>query len=182
MFHPLRFLTPLLLFPLLCAADALPLLSLEDLAAQSESIVEGRVVRAWSGMDPEGRFIWTHYQLQVNATWKGAAAATVTISEPGGTLGGRTLYVQGSTHYAMGEEVAVFLYRTPIGYLRTTNYGQGKFTLTGGIVHGNEAIHLAGAVVSPTAYPSTSGTRVETVNGMSRAAFEARVKRIGRRQ
>jgi hypothetical protein len=120
----------LLLFPLLfSAADAPPRLSLEELTAQSDIIVSGRVTRSWAGMDPENRFIWTHYEIKVHDTWKGAAHATVVISEPGGVLNGVHLQVSGSTRYADGEDVAVFLYRTPLGYMRTTNYGQGKLTL-----------------------------------------------------
>jgi len=118
----------LLLVPLmLCAADVPPRLSLEELTAQSEVIVAGRVVRSWSAMDSENKFIWTHHEIQVRDTLKGPARATLEVTEPGGVLNGRYLKVSGSTSFTDGEEVTVFLYRTPIGYMRTTNYGQGKF-------------------------------------------------------
>src|SRR5579872_6918710 len=120
------------LFPALCAASSLPRLSLESLTQQSDMIVEGRVVRKWAAMDSENKFIWTHYEIKVNSTLKGQARQSVEIAEPGGVLDGRTLLVQGATPYAIGEEVSVFLYRTPIGYLRTTNYGQGKFVVSAG--------------------------------------------------
>jgi hypothetical protein len=84
------------------------------------------------------------------------------VSEPGGTLQGRTLHVPGSTAFLTGEAVTVFLYRTPIGCFRTTNYGQGKFALSpDGRVHANRAMNLAGAVRAIT--PSTSGgTSIES--------------------
>ena len=120
----------LFLFPVLLCAASPPHLSLEALVAQSATIVEGQVVRAWAAMDSENRFIWTHYEITVSSTLKGRADANVVIAEPGGTLNGISLLVPGSTPYTIGEKVSVFLYRTPIGYWRTTNYGQGKFAIS----------------------------------------------------
>jgi hypothetical protein len=122
----------LFLVPVLLSASSLPRLSLEDLARQSDTIVAGHVVRTWTAIDSENKFIWTHYEIKVGSTLKGRAQASVVVSEPGGTLNGVTLLVPGSTPYTVGEEVSVFLYRTPIGYLRTTNYGQGKFVIRAG--------------------------------------------------
>ena len=36
----------------------------------------------------------------------------------------------GALEYSVGEEAIVFLYRTPIGYLRATGSGQGKYKVT----------------------------------------------------
>src|SRR5947209_1168176 len=119
----------LFFFPLLLGAAAIPRLSLQALVAQSGAIVEGQVVRSWAAMDSENRFIWTHYEIKVSNTLKGRPKASVVVSEPGGTLNGVSLLVPGSTHYDVGEKVSAFLYRTPIGYWRTTNYGQGKFPI-----------------------------------------------------
>jgi hypothetical protein len=123
------FLSALVFPAFLSAIDGVPRLSLEDLVAHSDTIVEGKVVRTWTAMDPENRFIWTHYEIRVGNRLKGSAQETVEIGEPGGTLNGVTLLVPGAALYKQGEQVSVFLYRTPIGYLRTTNYGQGKFML-----------------------------------------------------
>src|ERR1700676_5412630 len=123
----------LFLVPLVLSASSIPRLSVEDLVRQSDTIVAGRVVRTWTAMDSENRFIWTHYEIKVGSTLKGHSQASVVLSEPGGTLNGVTLLVPGSTPYTVGEKVSVFLYRTPIGYLRTTNYGQGKFVISDGM-------------------------------------------------
>jgi hypothetical protein len=148
----------------LWAADVPPRLSLDQLTAQSDAIVAGRVTRSWADMDPENRFIWTHYEIQVRDTLKGAPHPTVVISEPGGVLNGLQLQVSGSTRFADGEEVAVFLYRTPIGYMRTTNYGQGKFTLAAdGTVHVSRLAH---------------GTGVESLEGAKWNVMRARVTHI----
>ncbi|HYL35006.1 MAG TPA: hypothetical protein VEV17_03720 [Bryobacteraceae bacterium] len=161
------------------AAAELPQLSLEELAAQSDAIVAGRVVRTWAAKDSENRFIWTHHEVQVAATLKGQARSTIDICEPGGTLNGMSFQIAGSTEFAVGEEVAVFVYRTPIGYLRTTNYGQGKFVLTADQrVHVNRSINLAGAVLIGGARSQASGTRVQALDGLSWSEFRTRVTRI----
>ena len=153
-------LAPLLVW----AADAPPRLSLEELTAQSDAIISGRVVRSWAAMDSENRFIWTHYEIRVRDTVKGAPRSTVLISEPGGILNGVHLQVSGSTKFADGEGVAVFLYRTPIGYMRTTNYGQGKLTVA---PDGNlRASRLA------------AGTSVASLEGATLNVFRARVGRM----
>jgi hypothetical protein len=105
----------------------MPHLSLDDLTAQSEMVVSGTVARSWADWDSEHRFIWTHYEVAISETWKGRANRIVIVSEPGGVLNGMGMNIPGSTPYKVGERVNVFLYRTPIGYMRTTNYGQGKF-------------------------------------------------------
>lgn len=117
----------LLLLPALLCAGGLPALPLETLVARSDMIVSGEVVRAWAAFDPENKYIWTHYEIKVSRILKGPAQSSVVIAEPGGTLNGVSHLIPGAAPYAMGEQVTAFLYRTPIGYLRTTNYGQGKF-------------------------------------------------------
>jgi hypothetical protein len=120
----------LFLFPILLSASEIPRLPLAELVKQSDTIVAGHVIRTWTAMDSENKFIWTHHEIKVGSTLKGRAQANVVVSEPGGALNGMSLLVPGSTPYTVGDEVSVFLYRTPIGYLRTTNYGQGKFVIS----------------------------------------------------
>ena len=169
----------LVLFPILLCASSLPQLSMEELVAQSDTIVSGHVVRAWAAMDAENRFIWTHYEIKVGATLKGQIQASVVVGEPGGTLHGVTLLAPGATQYTVGEEVSVFLYRTPIGYLRTTNYGQGKFVFSPDRhLHANQAINVGGATIAARVSQPASGTRVEGLDGATWSDFRSRVARI----
>jgi hypothetical protein len=169
----------ILLFPLFAGASGVPRLSVEELAAQSDIILRGRVVRSWAAMDSENRFIWTHYELQVSATLKGQPGRTIEIAEPGGALHGVTLQAPGATEYRAGEEVAVFLYRTPIGYLRTTNYGEGKFTISADSrIHARTGIDIAGATFNRRTSEPARGAGVEGLDGMSWSAFQSRVARI----
>jgi hypothetical protein len=110
-------------------AAVVPRLDLADLVTSSEVIVQARVTRQWCAWDQQHRFIWTHYSLQISDVLKGKPPLTMTLSEPGGTLGGRGMLVAGVTRYAAQEEVVVFLHRTPIGYWRPYGWGQGKYTV-----------------------------------------------------
>ena len=96
--------------------------------AVAESIVHARVVRHWSAWDPSHRFIWTHYEMDVQDRLKGGAATTV-ISEPGGIADGMGMKVEGVPEHRDGEEMVVFLHRTPVGYWRCYGLAQGKFTV-----------------------------------------------------
>lgn len=164
------------LFPLLLSAGSVPRLSLPDLVAQSDNIVRGRVVRRWAAMDAENRFIWTHYEVRVTSALKGHPGATVEIGEPGGALNGVTLLAPGATPYTVGEEVSVFLYRTPIGYLRTTNYGEGKFTISpDGRMHASMGLSIAGASFNRRGPEPAAGAGVESLDGVSWSEFQARI-------
>jgi hypothetical protein len=118
----------------LCVAALLPAaivirFSVEDLVDNSQWIVEGRVVRSYSTWDQTHSMIWTHYEVQVNDTLRGSSQNAIVVSEPGGIVDDVGMMSSGAVPYAVGERVVLFLYRTPIGYLRTAGLGQGKFTI-----------------------------------------------------
>src|SRR3989442_12725614 len=115
-----------LLLCLAAQAALVPSLSLEDLIDQSEAIVHGRVSRSWSAWDSAHKYIWTHHRIEAIDPIRGAEAGFVIASEPGGELDGVGMRFSGALAYAVGEEAIVFLYRTPIGYLPATGFGQGK--------------------------------------------------------
>ena len=149
---------------LVCVAGATSViqLSFEELVDRSESIVSGRVTRSWADWDSEHKFIWTHYEVAVSAVHKGAPGATVVVSELGGAVDGQAMTVAGTVTYEPGENVLIFLTRVPNGYLRTTGWGQGKYTVDGkGILHG-------GASLRP-------GTSITSLEGMSAAQVHALV-------
>jgi len=105
----------------------LPRYTVAELAGRSQRIVEGRVKRAWTAWDPKHMYIWTHYEVEIAEVLKGSPAATVTVSEPGGAIDGIQQMFSGQVPYSLGEHVVLFLYRTPLGYLRTRGGPQGKF-------------------------------------------------------
>jgi hypothetical protein len=149
---------------LVCVAGATSViqLSFEELVDHSETIVSGQVTRSWAAWDDEHKFIWTHYEVTVSAVHKGTPGATVVVSEAGGTLDGRVMTIAGTITYQGGENVLVFLTRVPNGYLRTTGWGQGKYTVDGkGILHGGASLR--------------AGTSIASLEGMSAAQVHALV-------
>ena len=80
--------------------------------------------------------------------------------------------IAGSVRYAPGEKVVVFLERVPNGYLRTTGWSQGKFTVdSSGHVHGGGA--LAGIELVQTNVPQA--VRETPVDGITTSELAARV-------
>ncbi|MBI3665644.1 MAG: hypothetical protein HY236_05355 [Acidobacteria bacterium] len=148
-------------------------MSLEDLSDRSDLIVQARCVRTWAAWDAQKQIIWTHAELELQAGLKGAPSQRIVVSEPGGMVDGIGVLVEGVPHYQAGEEVVVFLYRTPGGLLRTRGLGQGKFTVfadrtTGALAVRNNAGRLG--LVSPQG-AEPRGIQREELDGMGLEKF-----------
>jgi hypothetical protein len=140
-------------------ATSVPKLTFAELSNNSEVVVTGRITKSWAAWDNSRSHIWTHYELRVSGTAKGKAAATLEFAEPGGSLDGMGMTVADSVQYTIGESVLVFLQRVPNGYLRTTGWGQGKFTV-------DSATHL---------HPATPLAHGESLEGLSLREALARI-------
>jgi hypothetical protein len=153
-------------------ATSVPGLSFEDLTDRSELVISGQVTRSWSDWDSEHKYIWTHHEVRVTGTYKGAAGSTVVLSEPGGVVGDRGMAIAGAVAYAAGEQVAVFLQRMPNGYLRTTGWAQGKFTVSAsGLLRGAPSAGVE--LVRPGSGPA--GTSLRSLEGISLNTLRTRV-------
>jgi len=165
-----------------CQATLVPRLTLDEMAAASDCVMEGKVGQSWSAWDPTHRFIWTHYELEVRNWLKGSTASrTVVVSEPGGTIGGLTMRVAGVVPYQAGEDVVVFLYRTPVGFLRVAGYGQGKFIISPAAEGSERRVHasVAGVELVSAGDPAArrgSNIGLEQLEGLVLPEFEARVR------
>jgi hypothetical protein len=174
------------LFLSAATATTVPRLELRELSRAAEVVVHGQVIRHWPAWDPSHRFIWTHYVVQVQDRLKGRAADTTVISEPGGIVNGMGMKVAGVPEYRDGEEVVVFLHRTPIGYWRCYGLMQGKFSVTGARGEKRVRADLAGIdrIESRdrlTRKSRTAGTSLESLNGLTLAEFKRRILReVGR--
>ena len=172
----------LLLLPYLALATIVPRLDLQQLARSSELIVHGRVLRHWSDWDRAHQFIWTHYLLQVTEPLKGRLSAAITVSEPGGAVAGTRMRVPSLPEYADGEEVVVFLERTPLGYWRCRGWGQGKYTVVAR--EGVKCIrtNLRGLAFADRPGASASGlSPLERLGGMEFGEFKRLVRKEAER-
>ena len=181
----LRLLFATLLCFVAAQATLVPRLSLEQLAAESELVVHGTVVRRWADWGPARKFIWTHHEVRITDVLKGRPARSVIVSEPGGEIGDIGMAVAGAPRYQVGQEVVLFLERTEIGYLRGSGWGQGNFsviesatdqTRTVRSAHGGaaliEAPQIAGA---PTAITQTAPA---SLDGLSVDECKTRLRRL----
>ncbi len=163
----------------LCTATSVPRLTVEQLIDQSESIVSGQVVRSWSSWDRSYQFVWTHHEVTLQDAVKGELQGTVVVSEPGGTVDGKTMLIPGAVQFTTGEDVVLFLYRTPVGYLRTVGYGQGKYTLSRDrrIRSYGTQVELV-APAGPPGEAETATTLLGSLEGLPLAEFKRRVSAI----
>jgi len=173
--HGLRLLCLTLLLPIACTGTSIVRISLEEAVSQAEWIVSGDVVRNWCGWDSGHRFIWTFTEIAVREKWKGAAGSTITVAEPGGVVDGKGMAIVGMVRYAPGEHVVVFLYRTPIGLIRTVGLTQGKLLIDGGgVVHASPS----GGMVMSAQGAQPAGTSISELEGNSAVAARARIASI----
>jgi hypothetical protein len=154
-------------------------LSFDEIVSTSSSIVHGKVVRARAAWDPERVAIWTHYEIQVEDALKGGARQVLTVSEPGGEIDGMHVQVAGAPRYELGEEVVVFAVGTPLGYLRTCGWGQGKFAVrvSSGAPSGRQVRSaLSGVKLVDSAPAAAKSDSPAQLDGADLAAFLARVR------
>lgn len=160
-------------------ATVAPRFSLEEMVERSERIVQGRSVRTWSAWDAERQFIWTHSEIQVSDPLKGARVSTVVVSEPGGSVDGVEMLIEGVPHYQPGDEMVLFLYRTPIGLWRARGMGQGKYKIWTDPQAGSRRVRpdLGGvALVDPAGAATARGTDLRQTEGMPLEEFKSRVR------
>jgi hypothetical protein len=155
-------------------ATSVPSLSFEELTDHSELIVSGQITRSWTGWDNEHKYIWTHYEMSVTGTMKGAAKSTVVISEPGGTVGLQSMNIAGTVGYQNGDQVLIFLQRMPNGYLRTTGWSQGKYTIDNSQIMHADASTKGVEIVGGQKTSGATSTPLQTLDGMP-------VSELGRR-
>jgi hypothetical protein len=160
-----------LLLPAL-KATTIPRLTFEQLTDASDVIASGTVTRSWAAWDAEHKYIWTHYTLSVGDSAKGNSASTVEFAEPGGALGATTMSIAGTVSYGIGDRVVVFLSRMPNGYLRTSGWSQGKYTVSpDGSLHGYAS---SGAEVIDARTPPR-GTSLTALEGIKFSELKLRV-------
>lgn len=160
-----------------CRLDAavFPRITAEELTAQSEVIVQGSVVRSWTAWDSEHKYIWTHFEVSVTDALRGPRTATITVSEPGGSLDGVEQKISGTVPYFSGESAVLFLYKTPIGYWRSVGGPQGKFTVA---PDGRVRANLQSGAYFDRAGKAAAGTPLGFLDGLRIADFKSQVRRF----
>ena len=138
--------TKLLLGSLLLAglplrADQMWPLSIEQLTAKADLVLQGKVLSTTVQRDPQGR-IYTTVKLQVDEVWKGSLATNqFTLVHGGGVLGDEVATVSGQAKYEVGEEVVAFLVLNQRGEGVSVGLCQGKFQVWNDPLDGEKLAH-----------------------------------------
>ena len=108
-------------------ATTLKRMSVADLSRAAHTIVRVRCVTNSTRWDAGE--IWTFTTFDVEETWKGSAPAQITVRLLGGHAGNLTSTVSGVPRFAPGEELILFLERTPAQDFSIVSWMQGTFRI-----------------------------------------------------
>jgi len=142
--------------------------SVEQLGAQSSTVVSGTVIGSRSFWNDTHTKIFTETQIEVDAAYKGARTASVSILQLGGVVDGLRVTVSGALYWRDGEEVLLFLEPYDNGTYQVSGFSQGKFHVERDPDTGERFVRrpeLQGAEIlgAPDANGMTVSTRVDKV-------------------
>mgnify|MGYP000947739034 CR=1 FL=1 len=108
-------------------ATTLEKLTVDQMVAQSTSIVRGRVTS--SAAVQRGNLIYTVYRVQVTEWVKGGSGATAEVYVPGGVVNGRRQSIAGAPSLASGTEYVIFVWTSPKGTPHIIGLSQGVLSV-----------------------------------------------------
>jgi hypothetical protein len=114
--------------PTVVQGTTLQKLSFDRLIAEADLIVRGRVDGLKSRQVPDRRSMITMAVISIETQFKGPKVSSVTIEQPGGSVGDIAQGVPGLPQFSAGEDVVLFLKRQGGGTFQIVGGRQGKFT------------------------------------------------------
>ncbi|HEU5450857.1 MAG TPA: hypothetical protein VFU76_02675 [Terriglobales bacterium] len=168
----------LLALAAVCGATTVIPLSVEQLTADADEVVEARAVRSWSAWNPQRTIIYTFTDFNVTSRLKGASPDVITVKQMGGHADGLIQTIAGLRYFQDGEEALLFLRRSAMndGTRVIVGLMQGNFRVwtarTGHRMASNGVPHVN----------AVEGSQVRTYGGTSLEldAIEARVRKAVR--
>src|SRR5262245_108741 len=106
-------------------AATLSRLTLDDMINQSTAIVRARISGSYGAA--RGQIIYTFYQSQVTARFKGAEQSTIEVALPGGAADGVRQAFPGTPQLTEGKEYLLFLWTSRSGLTQIIGLTQGLF-------------------------------------------------------
>lgn len=103
-------------------------LSPDELVAQSDAVIQGRVLKVSSFWTPSGRLIVSEAMVQVEETIAGRAPGVVILRTAGGTVGGYSVVAHGFPRFDVGDRVVLFVSGAD-GTAEVTGYRQGQYRI-----------------------------------------------------
>lgn len=101
----------------------------QELAQDSQLVVDGKVSSVRSYWNEDHSKIFTEAVVAVGSTHKGGATATVRVVQPGGVVGNVRMTAHGALQWQKGEEVLLFLEPATPGAFQVAGFSQGKYMI-----------------------------------------------------
>lgn len=121
-------LVGLLLAAVPAAASTFLAMTQHELVAQSDAVVQGKVLKVSSFWSPSGRVIMSEALVQVEEKVRGNAPSVVKVRTFGGTVGGYTVEAHGFPKFGVNERVVLFL-QNANDTAEVTGYQQGQWRI-----------------------------------------------------
>jgi hypothetical protein len=115
----------------LAQASTVQKLSFDRLVDEADVIVRGRVQELKNSPASDRSSVSTVITVSVENQFKGDKVSSVTLQQPGGSLGAVVQSVPGLAEFSSGEDVILFLKRRREGAFAVIGGKQGKFTAKG---------------------------------------------------
>ena len=109
-------------------ASTLQKLSFDRLVEEADVIIRGKVEELKNRPASDQSSVRTIIKISVTQQLKGQKVSSVTIEQPGGSLGEVVQGVPGLAEFSSGEDVFLFLKRSRLGTFTLVGGRQGKFT------------------------------------------------------
>jgi hypothetical protein len=100
-----------------------------EMLAESEAVVQGKVLKINSFWSPSGRLIVTEAMIQVEETIVGSAPTVLTVRTAGGLVDGFVVEAHGFPKFAVGERLVLFV-RNAQAEAEVVGYRQGQFRIS----------------------------------------------------
>jgi hypothetical protein len=94
----------------LASATTVIPMSVEELTASAEHVVQARAVEQWSAWAPDHGLILTYTRFQLVNTLKGGLPPTFVVKQMGGRVGAQQTHVAGIRYFNSNEEAVLFLH------------------------------------------------------------------------
>ncbi len=163
-------------------ATTLVRMSVAQMSHAAQAIVRARCLENSIGWDTGE--IWTFTSFEVQEMWQGSAPPRITVRLLGGRVGNFTSSVSGVPRFRAGEEVVLFLERTPRGDFSVVSWEQGTFRIRRAATTGSESVTQDSASFATfdraTRQFDAAGIRnlpIETFRAQVEAAVSAEARR-----
>ena len=153
-------------------ATTLKRMSVADLSRAAHTVIRARCVTNSTRWDAGE--IWTFTTFDIEETWKGSAQAQITVRLLGGRTEDFTSTVSGVPRFAPGEELILFLERTPAHDFSIVSWMQGTFRVGRNHTTGEEIVTQDTAAF-PVFDPASHNFEAAGIRKMSLSTFRSLV-------